>query len=126
MHELLGLDYKKIVPIPVHGNSERCLVQRQQCALKFLGLLQNKKRIINIDESWVDSGDYRRRCWQRKGLSPSLPVKKVAPRITLIVAIDTLGKLYASLLQANSDGDTFELFMSELVKTLDWEDRNWR
>jgi len=59
-------------------------------------------------------------------LSPSLPVKKVSPRITLIVAIDTLGKLYASLLQANSDGDTFELFMSELVKTLDWEDRNWR
>jgi hypothetical protein len=59
-------------------------------------------------------------------LSPSLPVKKVAPRITLIVAIDTLGKLYASLLQANSDSDTFQLFMSELVKTLDWEDRNWR
>ena len=28
MHELLGLGYKKIVPIPVHGNSERCLVQR--------------------------------------------------------------------------------------------------
>ena len=59
-------------------------------------------------------------------MSPSLPVKKVSPRITLIVAIDTLGKLYASLLQANSDGDTFQLFMSELVKTLDWEDRNWR
>ena len=59
-------------------------------------------------------------------MSPSLPVKKVSPRITLIVAIDTLGKLYASLLQANSDGDTFQLFMTELIKTLEWEDRNWR
>ena len=26
MHDLLDLDYKKIVQIPVHGNSERCLV----------------------------------------------------------------------------------------------------
>ena len=26
MHDLVGLRYKKIVPLPVHGNSERCLV----------------------------------------------------------------------------------------------------
>ena len=29
MKDLLGLRYNKIVPLPVHGNSERCLVQRQ-------------------------------------------------------------------------------------------------
>ena len=28
MRDLLDLRYTKIVPIPVHGNSERCLVQR--------------------------------------------------------------------------------------------------
>ena len=66
-------------------------MQRQQCALEFLKLLKSKKRIINIDESWIDSGDYRRRCWQRKGLSNSLAVKKMAPRITLIVALDSRG-----------------------------------
>ena len=53
--------------------------------------MKSKKRIINIDESWIDSGDYRRRFWQRKGLSNSLAVKKVAPRITLIVALDSRG-----------------------------------
>ena len=26
MHDLLNLRYKKIVPLPVHGNSQRCLV----------------------------------------------------------------------------------------------------
>ena len=95
-------------------------------ALEFLKLVQTKRRIFNIDESWVDSGDYRRRCWQRKGLSNSLPVKKVSPRITLIVALDSEGKIYASLLQANSDSETMQLFLTELIKTLDLEDKNWR
>ena len=72
----------------------------------FLELVLTKRRIINIDESWVDSGDYRRRSWHRKGVSNSIPAKKVSPRITLIVALDSEGKIYASLLQANSDTDT--------------------
>ena len=63
MRERLGLKYNKIVPLPVHGNSERCLVQRQQCALEFFRQLEAGKRIINIDESWIASGDYRRRSW---------------------------------------------------------------
>lgn len=63
MRDLLGLRYNKIVPLPVHGNSERCLVQRQQCALEFFRQLKAGKRVINIDESWIASGDYRRRSW---------------------------------------------------------------
>ena len=63
MRDLNDLRYKKIVPIPVHGNSERCLVQRQQGAIKLLEFLLKKLRVINIDESWIDSGDYRRRSW---------------------------------------------------------------
>ena len=89
-------------------------------------MIQIKRRIINIDESWVDSGDYRRRSWQRKGVSNSLPAKKVSPRITLILALDSEGKIYASLLQANSDSDTMIIFLTELIKTLDFEDKNWR
>ena len=126
MRELLELRYKKIVKLPVHGNSERCLVQRQQCALVFLQFRQAGKRFINIDESWVGSGDYRRRSWQRKGVSNSLPAKKVSPRITLILALDSEAKIYCSLLQANSDEDTMKLFLTELVRTLDYEDRQWR
>ena len=63
MKDLLNLRYNKIVKLPVHGNSERCLVQRQQCALEFFRQLKAGKRVINIDESWIASGDYRRRSW---------------------------------------------------------------
>ena len=84
MRDLVNLRYNKIVKIPVHGNSERCLVQRQQCALVFLKLVQTKRRIINIDESWVNSADYRRRSWSRKGMSNSISTKKLSPRITIV------------------------------------------
>ena len=55
-----------------------------------------------------------------------MPIKKIHPRITLVTALDSEGKLYASLLQSNSNGDTMELFLTELIKTLDNEDANWR
>ena len=48
-----------------------------KCAIIFLKHIKVKKRIINIDESWLDSGDYRRMSWQRKGTSNGIPVKKV-------------------------------------------------
>jgi hypothetical protein len=67
----------------------------------------------------VDSYDYRRRSWQRKGMTNSVPVKKVRPRITMIVALDSTGEIYCSLLQANSDSDTMRLFMNELIIRLD-------
>jgi hypothetical protein len=53
-------------------------------------------------------------------------VKKVRPRITMIVALDTAGEIYFSLLQANSDSDTMRLFMKELIIRLDLEDKKWR
>jgi hypothetical protein len=55
-----------------------------------------------------------------------VPVKKVRPRITLIVALDSAGEIYFSLLQANSDSDTIALFMKELINRLDLEDKKWR
>lgn len=40
MREDLGMRYRKIVPISVHGNSEKNLVLRQQFALKLIQLMQ--------------------------------------------------------------------------------------
>jgi hypothetical protein len=59
-------------------------------------------------------------------MSNSIPVKKVRPRITLIIALDSAGEIYCSLLQANSDSDTMRLFMNELITRLDQEDKKWR
>ena len=60
----MGLKYKKIKKIPFHGNSEKNLVLRQQFAMKLLELLQEGKRILNIDESWLTGTNFKRSMWR--------------------------------------------------------------
>ena len=49
----------------------------------------------------------------------SKPVHIIWPRITMMAAIDNYGEIYYSLLQANSNDITLELFLTYLVKILD-------
>ena len=63
MREQVDLRYQKIVRVAPQANSKRCLIQRQQCVVKFLNLFQTKRRVISLDESWLDSVRYQRRCW---------------------------------------------------------------
>ena len=44
----------------------------------------------------------------------------------MIVALDSYGDIYVCLLQANSDTDTMQLFLKELILKLDDEDKRWR
>ena len=50
----------------------------------------------------------------------------IFPRITLILGIDTLGNVYYSLAQANSNSSMMELFFRELVSILDKDQPSWR
>ena len=126
MQEQLELRYKLIVKLAPQANSLANRIQRQQCALLFLQLLKTKRRLINIDESWLDSVRYHRRCWQPKGGGPGTRQIGIRPRITLIAGLDNLGAVFFTLLQANSDNETMEIYLVELVKMLDAEDRHWR
>ena len=51
---------------------------------------------------------------------------KIEQRITMIAAVDTFGKVYYALLQANSNDSTIRLFLYRLVEILDTERENWR
>ena len=82
------MSYRKVVKVPINANSDRCLIQRMQCAMKFLALRKKVSRIISLDESWINMCDNRRRKWQMKGLSNSIPTLQVHPRISILAAID--------------------------------------
>ena len=58
MKKVLGLRYRKIRRQPIQTNSERCLVQRQQYALRMLDVLASGKRVLNVDESWLSETEY--------------------------------------------------------------------
>ena len=54
------------------------------------------------------------------------PLAAINPRITLIVALDTLGNAYITLTQANSNNKTMEIYFHQLAAKLDKERPNWR
>ena len=63
----LHMRYRKINAVSVHANSVRSLVMRQQFALEFMKQWQKGKIIINVDETWVNMSDFRRRKWRPPG-----------------------------------------------------------
>jgi hypothetical protein len=126
MREDLGMRYKKLVPISIHGNSAKNLVLRQQFATHMIRLLQEGKRVLNLDESWVGMGDFRRRKWRALGTTNSVAQLPIVPRISMIMALDSHGEVYLSLLQANSNGSVMDIFFRQLVLQLDRERPQWR
>jgi hypothetical protein len=53
--------------------------------------------VINVDETWINEKDYRRRSWRRRGTANSIPVKAIKPNISMMVAIDTDGDIFFAL-----------------------------
>ena len=63
MRKELGMGYRLAKQVPIQSNIERCLVLRQQYSVKMLPLLEKNKRIINIDESWLNHTHFQRKIW---------------------------------------------------------------
>ena len=59
----------------------------------MLPLLENGRRIINVDESWLNQTRFLRRIWAPTDAAGTFTDKQVAPRLSLIAALDTEGKI---------------------------------
>ena len=103
---------KKFQP---RANSDRCLVQRQQYALEMLKLLDQGKRIINLDETWLNETSFIRRTWAPKDGTGNVKLKPVTPRLSMIAALDTDGRVWFALGHANTDSNVMALFLSHLL-----------
>ena len=91
----------------------------------MLPLLENKRRIINVDESWLNQTRFLRRIWAPTDAAGTFTDKQVAPRLSLIAALDTEGRIWFSLTQANTDKDVMTTFLRYLVRELDRESPGW-
>ncbi len=67
MKKHMDMSYKKMIPVSLHINSPKNLILRQRYALELVALLNDGKRIINVDESFLGMTDFRRRKWGLKG-----------------------------------------------------------
>jgi len=85
----------------------------------MLDLLTEDKHILNVDETWVGQTNFTRALWQQRISKLSEPENVVAPRISMIVALDNFGELYLELHQANTNSDSFCYFLVHLIEKLD-------
>lgn len=121
-----GMSYRKVKHIPIGANSNRNLILRQRWVMAVLERDHKSRVYLNIDETWLGMSDFRRRKWQAPGTTNSVVAFQMAPRVTMMVAVDSIGNLYFALSQSNSNQNTFGLFIRQLVLTLDRERPNWR
>ena len=63
MRNDMGLRYKSLKFGAPEANTQRCLVLRQQYALKVFEPLKNDMTLYAIDESWVDQLNFTRSHW---------------------------------------------------------------
>lgn len=122
----LHMRFKKVKPVSVHANSKKNLVLRQQFALELIKQLHAGKTILNVDETWLGMSDFRRMKWCPYKDTNSVPVVQLQPRVSMIVALDTNGRVYLSLLQSNNNASTMDLFLRALVKKLKAERGDWQ
>lgn len=94
----LDMKYKKVKPISMRANDPKNLILRQQFAKSFLDLDFKKKRVWNVDETWLGMTDFRRRKWTLRSDLNSVAKKQMQPRVSMITALDSNGSLYISLL----------------------------
>ena len=84
----------------------------------MLEILYLKKRVINVDESWIPETNYNKSMWYPKNAPCTIIDKFMNPRLALIAALDTDGNVYFSLTHANTDSDVMQLFLLGLTNML--------
>lgn len=94
--------------------------------MKILELIHQDKILLNMDETWLNECDFRRMKWREHDTSNIFPGSPLSPRITLIAALDTMGNVYLTLTQANSNNKTMEIYFHHLAAKLDKERPQWR
>ena len=116
------MSYRKVLHTANLVNTDRSLVLRQKFAQKMLPILASQRRVINIDESSVPCLDFRHHKWAPRSEKNSMAHKDLAPKVNMIVAIDTTGKVYATLTQINTDSEVMISFLSRLSTVLTQEE----
>lgn len=61
-----------------------------------------------------------------KDKTNSVPVAIMAPRISVIACLSSMGEVYLSLTQSNTNDNIMAIYLHKLAKKRDREKPNWR
>ena len=91
-----------------------------------MSLLDSGRRVINVDETWLNETNFTRQTWCPPQATGSSRIKGISPSLSVISALDTDGRVYFSLSHAATDQDTFMLFLRHLTIQLDKDTPGWQ
>ena len=92
----------------------------------MLSLLKSGRRLINVDETWLNESNFTRKVWCHPNTPATEPIRAISPSLSMIAALDTDGKIFFSLGHAVTEQDTFMLFLRHLVMELDKDSPGWQ
>ena len=115
----LGMSFVKAQKQHPQANSIKVKILRQRYALMMLPLLEQGKRVINVDETWLNETSFVRKVWGSKDKMSNTSINTVTPRLSMIAALDTHGNVWYSLSHATTDSDGIILFFKHLIQQLD-------
>ena len=122
-----NMSYRKVTKLAPQQNSTQNICLRAVWAKEYLSLLQRQKsRVINIDESLLNQGEYYNRIWADKRNPASVKMKSINPRISLIMALDSDGNIYSCVTQVNTTSTVMKYYLQYLTDILEREDKNFR
>ena len=78
----------------------------------MLETLASGKKVINVDESWLNTTAFKRHSWTKAGKGNARPTKELSTRVAILAAIDNRGKAYLSLSTANTDSSVMLAFFT--------------
>ena len=81
--------------------------------------------MINVDETWLSETSFVSKVWAARDSKGNAKLNSVAPRVSLIVAMDTEGQVWFTSSHANTDSNTFTLFLYHLKHELERECPNF-
>ena len=91
----------------------------------MLEFLKSGKRIINVDETWLNQSNFVRKAWFTSSATATIPLRAITPTLSMIAALDNEGRIYFSLNHSSTDQDVFMVFMRYLVRQLDQDTPGW-
>ena len=124
--EDLNMSYRPVTYRVAQTHTVRCMVLWQQYAMKMVSVLEQGFRVINLDESWLNWTHHLIKAWQPRGAHLEVSRKQLQPRVSVLAALDTAGRVWYSLSRANTTVETMRLFLSHLFGQLDDETPGWR
>ena len=89
----INYSYRKAKKVEPRTNTENSLVHRQKYAKTMFRLLIKGKRIINVDESFIDQSNYTRRSWSHKKYRGSVKSTNMKESLKIFAALDTDGNV---------------------------------